>query len=130
MVKRFGLGKSERLKSRKQIEDLFATGSNLNIFPIRVLYKFFPADDETVLQIGVSPSQKKFKRAVDRNRIKRLLREAYRLQKNDLLDVLRKKKLRGNVFFIYSDNKLSTFWEIYDAMGKCLKQLQQKALET
>ena len=78
MVKRFGLGKSERLKSRKQIEELFLSGNNFSQFPIRVSYQF-EASEKPTFQIGVSASKKYFKKAVDRNRIKRLLRETYRI---------------------------------------------------
>ncbi len=128
MAKRFGLARSERLKSRKQIEGLFVSGSSVNVFPIRALYKF-NSSSTNHLQIGVSASKKKFKRAIDRNKIKRFLREAFRLQKNDFLEVLKQKNLKCEVFFIYGDHNISNFWEVYDAIGKCLKQLQQKALQ-
>jgi ribonuclease P protein component len=60
-------------------------------FQFRISYKFLPlpADEKTVLQVGVSVSKRNFKRAVDRNRIKRLLRETYRLQKRELIEVLK-----------------------------------------
>jgi ribonuclease P protein component len=128
MIKRFGLRKTEKLKSRKQIEDLFATGNSFNVFPVKVIYKFFTGEEESAVRVGVTVSQRNFKRAVDRNRIKRLLREAYRLQKNEFLDLLRTNKMRANVFFIYTDKKISSFWVVFDAITECFKQLQQKAL--
>ena len=101
MAKTFGLNKNEKLKSRKAVEELFARGKSQNIFPIRVSYQFFPveAEGQAGLQIGVSVSKRYFKKAADRNRIKRLLREAYRLQKNELLQLVKAQNKKGSVFF-------------------------------
>lgn len=129
MAKQFGLGKREKLKSRKGIEELFASGKSLNVFPVRVSYKFFPIlnEEEPGVQIGVTASRRNFKRAVDRNRIKRLIREAYRLQKAELLLLMKEKGLKGHVFFIYSDKKLPDYKTIFATMTKCLGLLQKKA---
>lgn len=128
MAKTFGLGKNEKLKSRKAVEELFARGKGQNIFPVRISYKFLPIEEgeKAGLQIGVSVSKKHFKKAVDRNRIKRLLREAYRLQKNDLLDLVKAKQLKGFVFFIYTDKTLPEYKIVFDAMTKCLETLKRK----
>lgn len=123
MPKRFGLSKSERLKSRKQIDALFAGGKNFSQFPIRVSYQLMPAADKPVLQIGVTASKRYFKKAVDRNRIKRLLREAYRLQKEEMLLTLKTSQKSGIAFFIYTDKTIAPFVTIKEAMAKCLKRL-------
>ena len=108
MAKEAGFGKAEKLKSRKVVEELFARGKSLNVFPIRISYKFLPLppDEKVVFQVGVSVSKRNFKRAVDRNRIKRLLREAYRLQKQELIEVLKKQGKIGYIFFIYTDKQM------------------------
>src|SRR5215216_4563653 len=128
MAKTFGLSKNEKLKSRKLIEELFAMGKTQNIFPIRISYKFFPLnkDEKAGLQVGVSVSKRNFKRAVDRNRIKRLLREAYRLQKKELLELLDEKKKKGFVFFIYTDKQLPQYSSVFDTMTKCVEVLKKK----
>ena len=77
------LGKEERLCSRKAIDELFGGGhKSVTAYPIRAVY--MPSQEEGV-RVMVSVSKRHFKRAVKRNRIKRQLREAYRLQKELLL---------------------------------------------
>ena len=126
MVKRFGFGRKEKLKSRKVIENLFENGRSFSIFPIRVSYLFIPSDKDQLLQVGVSAGKKYFKRAVDRNRIKRLIREAYRLQKEELFSAMKQHQVSGFAFFIYTGKTIAPFQEIKDAMQQCLKRLQQK----
>jgi ribonuclease P protein component len=130
MAKEAGFGKEEKLKSRKLVEDLFVRGNGINVFPIRVLYKFLPlaTDEKSLLQVGVSVSSKNFKKAVDRNRIKRLLRETYRLQKKDFLLLLKERNLKGYVFFIYTDKTLPAYQIVFDTMTKCLKSLDRKII--
>jgi ribonuclease P protein component len=130
MAKEAGFGKEEKLKSRKLVEDLFVRGNGINVFPIRVLYKFLPltTDEKSLLQVGVSVSSKNFKKAVDRNRIKRLLRETYRLQKKDFLLLLKERNLKGYVFFIYTDKALPAYQIVFDTMTKCLKSLDRKII--
>jgi ribonuclease P protein component len=121
------LGKKEKLKSRKQIESLFAGGKSFAVFPIRVTYSFLPAGEEDPLaQIGVTVSKKYFKRAVDRNRIKRLLREAYRLQKIELAEALKEMGMKGYLFFMYTDKTIASLDVIKTAMNHCLNRLQKK----
>lgn len=74
--------KSEKLKSKKNIEQLFLEGSSVIAFPLRLMYLQTSFKDGANIKIGVSVSKRNFKKAVDRNRIKRLMREAYRLNKN------------------------------------------------
>jgi ribonuclease P protein component len=124
MPKRFGFSKTERLKSRKQIDELFAKGKSMPVFPLRVIYQFTSSEVET-LQVGVSASKRHFKKAVDRNRVKRLLREAYRLQKEELVLQAKAAKKTGNIFFIYTDKTIADFETIKAAMNKCLQRLNK-----
>ena len=82
------LGKLERLKSKKLIEKLYEQGSSVKSFPLRMVYLQTKHTSDFPAQVGVSVSKRNFKSAVDRNRIKRLLRESYRLQKEILYDHL------------------------------------------
>ncbi len=76
-----GYPKDEKLKSRKSIDRLFSEGKSIARYPLRLVYQ--PTDQATT-QIGVSVSKKYFKKAVDRNYIKRILRECYRKNKQIL----------------------------------------------
>ena len=125
MVKRFGLGKNEKLKSRSRIDDLFASGKRFSVFPLIVNYKFYMGETSTI-KIGVTVSKKIFKKAVDRNRIKRQMREAYRMQKTDFLEITQTKKMSCDIFFIYTDKTAAPFNIIKEAMKTCLHRLQQK----
>lgn len=127
MAKPFSLGKKEKLKSRKQIETLFADGKSFAVFPIRVTYSFAPARGEPGAQIGVTVSKRHFKRAVDRNRIKRLLREGYRLQKTEWVEVVQQNNLQAFLFFMYTDKTIASFDVIKAAMNGCLKKLEKRA---
>ena len=129
------LPKSARLKSRQLIEELFKQGKGFTAFPVKVVYSMVPANSRLVgpvgtaaaeaVQAGVSVSARIFKHATDRNRIKRLLREAYRQQKQPLLEAARNKGLLLTVFFIYVDKPLPAYPLLQDKMRYCLKRLRK-----
>ena len=75
------------------------------------------------LQVGVGVSSKYFKKAVDRNRVKRLMREAYRLQKNSLQDWLQQNNKTMSVFFLYVGKELPPYELIAEKMNIALKRL-------
>lgn len=116
--------KEERLKSRKLIEVLFKQGTSFSIFPLRVLY-IFSEDGIAPLQSGFAVSGKHFKNAVDRNRIKRLMREAYRLQKSSLTELLKKHGKFMAVFFIYTGNEIPEYKLVAEKMLSALKRLNK-----
>ncbi|MBS1573929.1 MAG: ribonuclease P protein component [Bacteroidetes bacterium] len=128
MATQFTLGKNERLKSRKLIEQLFKSGKSFNAFPFRVFYlsqpSLFP------LQFGTGVSNRNFKKAVDRNRIKRLTKEAWRLQKNILEESLKANNKSLSVFLIYTQKELPDYKTIYDKTGLILKKLIKIINET
>lgn len=115
---RFTFPKSERLNSKKLIEELFNEGSYFYLYPFRVSY-LFKEDLTDYPQVMFSVSKKKFKSAVKRNRIKRLMKEAYRLNKNTIAG---KPVL---VAFVYTSDEMPEFKFIQKRVEKALKKLTE-----
>jgi ribonuclease P protein component len=126
MAKRLTLGKKERLKSRKAIETLFSRGKTIKLLPYRVLFLFA----EKGLQFGVGVSAKSFKKAPDRNRIKRLTREAWRLQKIPLQELLQSQNKGMNIFLMYASQEPASYPTVRDAVQKILTKLMKITNET
>ncbi len=79
-----GFKKEERLHSKKRIGELFSEGESFFIYPFKVVYHTLPEPSDYPVQLLISVSKNKFKQAVKRNRVKRLIREAYRKNKSIL----------------------------------------------
>ncbi|NCI47788.1 ribonuclease P protein component [Sediminibacterium soli] len=119
-------GKKEKLKSRKLIEALFAKGRSFSAFPLKVFFSIQPAESEVVLQAGVGVSARNFRKATDRNRIKRLLREAYRLQKTELQAVGESQQKSLALFFLYTGKEMPEANVIQDKMRSALNKLAEQ----
>mgnify|MGYP001598477136 CR=1 FL=1 len=115
--------KLEKLKSKKIIDQLFNEGKSVSnnrftlVYLIQSLDTFYPA------QVGFSVSKKLFKNAVDRNRIKRLMREAYRLHKTAFYQTLAGKKQQMAMMFIYKGKSLPSHMEVAKAILNCLNKV-------
>lgn len=115
-------GKNEKLKSKKAIEALFTSGNTYVSHPIRVVYKIQPKEEaKDPIKVAVSVSKKKFKHAVDRNLLKRRMREAYRLNKT-LLKV--DDDSRIDLLFIYTSSRSQSYELIEQAMQTLLKKFE------
>lgn len=127
MAKQFTLGKNERVKSRKLSEQLFATGKKLTTPPFHIRYIFLEGENRlpASLQFGVGVSVRNFKKAADRNRIKRLTREAWRLQKQELTASLQAQQKQAAVFFIYTGRELPPFDLVKEKTAVALKKLEK-----
>ena len=114
--------KSERLSSKKIIDILFTKGVTLNSYPF--IIKYIPLSEEanTPNQVLFSVSKRNFKRAVDRNKIKRLMREAYRLNKSPL-SLLPKKYAFG---YVYTARKILPFKEIESKLKESILRLEKE----
>lgn len=82
----FSFPKSQRLKSRKHIAALFKEGKSIKVYPFRLLWSEVDSLSTEQIQYTVSVPKRQFKRAVDRNRIKRVIKEAIRLEKFQILN--------------------------------------------
>ena len=133
MSKVFTYQKSDKLKSRKQTQHLFSTGQAINVFPIRLIYTIEPmatalemGSASSLLQAGVGAPSRTFRKAVQRNRVKRLLREAYRLEKPNFITQAALDHKRVNLFFLYTDVNVLTQLEIQAKVKEALAILVTK----
>jgi ribonuclease P protein component len=129
----FTYQKTDKLKSRKQTQHLFSTGQAINVFPIRLIYTIEPIPSTaanlsltSVLQAGVGAPSRTFRKAVQRNKVKRLLREAYRLEKPNFTSQAALDNKRVNLFFLYTDALVLTQVEIQGKVKEALSLLVTK----
>ena len=101
----FTYPKKEKLKSKTTIDLLFSEGNSVSKFPLRLVYVENKEENAELMKMGVSVSKKYFKKAVDRNYFKRVLRETYRLNKHILIDNL--EKPYAFMFFYQTKERLS-----------------------
>ncbi len=116
--------KKEHLKGRKLIQMLFRKGKAFSIYPIKVYY-FLCSDSQPDVPVraGFSVPVRHFKKAVNRNRIKRQMREVYRLQKQDLQQIADVKGYSITLFFIYTGRELPPFSLLFEKMNVSLNRV-------
>lgn len=125
MANQFTYTKAEKLKSKKELDNLFAKGKTLLVHPLKIFYFFKDCADENNIRCGVGVSKKHFAKAVDRNRIKRLLREAFRLNKFILKETIHQKQL--SFFVLYIDKTLPINFDfINEKMKKAMANILKK----
>jgi ribonuclease P protein component len=117
--------KSEKLTSRIIIDMIFAKGSTLKKFPILVKYLEVEFRDQERLKVVMSVPKRRIKKAVDRNRIKRLMREAYRLNRAAFKEMIIAEEKSLALFFIYNGKENPDFTAIEVKIKLILKELSQ-----
>ena len=125
----FTYQKKDKLKSRKQTQFLFANGQSMNAFPIKLIYTI-EANEPGCLQAGVGAPSRTFRKAVARNRVKRLLREGYRLERPAFMEAASIKGLRINLFFLYTDATVIAQAAIQEKIKQLLARLAKKINST
>ena len=125
----FSYGAIEKLKSRKLLEQVFTKGRSFSVFPLKVFYILVDEPLNFPLKTGVGVSSRNFKKATDRNRIKRLLREAYRLNKRDLLQKITDEEKQVAVFILYIDKTLPSLAIVQQKMMVALDKLANQVSE-
>ena len=117
--------KKEKLKGKKSFDVLFSEGKVLKAYPIQLRYLPMDFSDGTQIKVAVVAPKRKFKKAVQRNRIKRLLREAYRLNKSLVFN-----NIEGNfaLLFLYLGNTMPTYIEAETAIQQLLQDFIKQQL--
>lgn len=115
--------KEERLCNFNAINELFSKGKKIHSYPFLIVFKELEFESEYPAQILFSISKKKIKRAVNRNLIKRRLKEAYRHQKNELYSLLSEKNKKIGISFIYLDTKPLSYQEMEVKMKEIFAKL-------
>lgn len=119
---RFTLSKLERLSSLKEIEILFTEGKSLVKYPIRLVWREVSEPRLSQVQVMFSVSKKKFSKAVDRNRVKRLMRESYRLLKPDFYQTMPAGR-SFHLGLVYTGSEILEFQVIQKSLSKALERL-------
>lgn len=118
--------KHERLHEDKAIAMLFKQGNGFFIYPFKVFVFENQTAQKPTLRIVISVSKKRFKRAVLRNRIKRLIRESWRQNKHTLLNVCTTNESTIDVALIYTATQLHSFKEIQKKISIILRRITEQ----
>ena len=116
---KFSFKKEERLTGEKHIQELFEKGSSFHLYPYRVLSLANPESEHKLNRVLISVSKRNFKRAVDRNHIKRRIREAYRLQKDQI------NGLSLLLAFVYTSKEIEPFLVIKEKLFLVLEKIKK-----
>ncbi|MBK9257036.1 MAG: ribonuclease P protein component [Saprospiraceae bacterium] len=124
-MKEYGFPKNEKLKSRSLIEQLFREGKSHFMYPVKWAFLELKHDEpKATIQFSVSVSKRIFKKAVDRNLIKRRIREAYRLQKSELVKQYTDEGRSFVVMAIY----VGKIEEPYETIERAVRKLLKKGM--
>jgi len=116
--------KDEKLCSQKLMGELFLSGNSFLSYPLRIVWKIFgELPSESPAQAGFSVPKKIFKRAVDRNRMKRLMRESYRHHKAELYESLIQSEKRLALMMIYIAKEELPYSKIEPAIVKAIEKI-------
>jgi ribonuclease P protein component len=126
---KYTLNKHERLKGRSLIESLFTSGSSFFLYPFKIIYIKEKKDDLFPAKFTISVSKKRFKRAVKRNRIKRIVKEAYRFNKPELCKFLNESNLSIICMFIYVGKDIPKFETTKKFVLDCINELKINLLK-
>jgi ribonuclease P protein component len=118
--------REERLKSKKNIEELFDKGSSVYLYPFRLFFlkKADQAENFHLPQILISIPKRNFKKSVDRNRLKRQIREAYRLNRKKIFCELDPSKLPSYVGILYTSKEKIPYKKIEEKLILILERLK------
>ena len=121
--------RDERLRSKVLIKHLFDEGKKINFFPFRIIVLKYPVPSKYPVQLLISVPRSLFKKAVDRNMIKRLIREAYRKNKYLFYESLEEDQIQLMVCIQYTAKVILSFQLIQEKIIVLLQRLKNKNAE-
>lgn len=122
-------GRRSRVSGRERVGHLFAEGRGFMAFPFRVSYLLCEREEQGVALL-VSIPKRRLRRAVDRNRMKRLAREAYRLNKGDFDTSLLPEGYGLDIALVYVKDALGDYTEVEKGVRKALRLLNGRVEDT
>lgn len=127
MIAPEGLPKYERICKESDIQRLFNQGVGLSAYPYRIVYRFYRDESRHVTcRVLVSVSKKRFHHAFKRNRVKRLIREAWRKNKAELYEICKKDNISVDVALVYTATVIHSYEEMFRKTKKAIHELVKK----
>ena len=123
-ISRLRFPKASRLYLRKEISELITAGKTIHFTPLKVFYKVLPAADFP-LKMAVAVPKRNFKLAVDRNRLKRQIREAYRLNCQEAIHYFKEKGVTVHILLVYNSKTPHDYVELKSKIILILQRLQE-----
>ena len=124
MMAKEGLPKYERICKENDIQALFDKGRGVSVYPYRVIYLFRHDESRPVtVRVLVSVSKKRFHHAIKRNRVKRIMREAWRRSKAPLYEICQKDNISVDVALVYTATVIHSYEEMLSKTKKAVKEI-------
>ena len=122
--------RDERLRSRKLIEKIIESGKSIHVTPFRFSWTITELDTAFPVQIAISVPKRIFKRAVDRNRIRRLVWEVYRKNKSGLYALLKSQNIQCALLVVFNGRKVPEYGEVEKKFLITLQRFEETILKT
>jgi len=122
-MSRYTFGKKEKLCSKLAIDALFKSGKSFKEYPIRVVYMPLEESDAAA-KLLITVPKKRFKKAVSRNKVKRLIRETYRLNKSEIIEIWQAQGKYFALAFVYIGNDIPVYGDLNETMKRILEKLK------
>ena len=131
MMAKEGLPKYERICKENDIQALFDKGVGVSVYPYRVIYLFHHDESRPVtVRLLVSVSKKRFHHAFKRNRVKRLVREAWRKNKTELYEICQRDNISVDVALVYTATVIHSYEEMLEKTKKAVQEMVKKYSST
>ena len=117
--------KNERLCGKIRIQQPFEQGKTIKFYPLKIVYKVVEDEPNVSVKFLVSVPKRLIKKAVDRNTIKRRLREAYRLEKHQLIAFCQENNLQIDIAYLYLSNQMPTYKQLSEKVQLSVSTLLQ-----